>query len=202
VFYYRIPGEERGRIFSITDKVFPVVVGDGRSTLAELIWSHPRYRMQGAVFLTRHAAVAARVLGSGEVLALGFAGNHCQGTLFRDETHLVTPELEAAFDATAKHFDGFFVGRFDVREADETEFRAGRGFAIVELNGATGESTNLYDPSWPLWCAYRTLFRQWALLFRTGAANRARGHRPATVRELFGLLRAHDRESVGGAHTK
>jgi hypothetical protein len=194
VFYYRIPGEARGRIFSVTDKVFPAVTGDGRSTLAELIWSHPRYRMQAETFLTRHAADAERVLAKGERLSLTMSGNHCQGTLFRDGSHLIAPALEAAFDALAKRFDGFFVGRFDVRYSDPAEFRAGRGFAIVELNGVTSESTNLYDPSWPLWGAYRTLFRQWALLFRIGAANRARGHQPVTVRELFSLLRTHYRE--------
>src|SRR4029079_3344489 len=111
-------------------------------------------------FLTRHATDADRVLDEGEVFPLALAGNHCQGTLFRDGWHLVTPELEAAFDHVARCFDGFFMGRFDVRYADPEEFETGRGFAIVELNGVTSESTNLYDPSWPLWRAYRTLFRQ------------------------------------------
>lgn len=194
VFYYRLPGEDRGRIFSVTDKVFPVVTGDGHSTLEELIWAHPRYRMQAVVFLTRHAADADRVLAAAEQFVLATAGNHCQGTLFRDGGHLVTPALEAAFDSLARPFDGFYVGRFDVRYADPHEFRAGRGFAIVELNGVTSESTNLYDPSWAIWCAYRTLFRQWALLFRVGDANRRRGHRPAGLAELLNLLRAHSRD--------
>ncbi len=193
VFYYRVPGESRGHIFSVTDKVFPVVVGDGRSTLEQLVWAHPRYRMQADTFLARHQSDAQCVLAEGEVFPLALAGNHCQGTLFRDGSSLITPELEAAFDVIARHFDGFFVGRFDVRYADPAEFRAGRGFAIVELNGATSESTNLYDPSWALVRAYGTLFRQWALLFRIGAMNRARGHRPVGVRELLGLMRAHYR---------
>ena len=190
VFYYRLPGEERGRIFSVTDKVFPAVVGDGRSTLEELIWFHPRYRMQAATFLARHAATADRVLAAGERFPLALAGNHCQGTLFRDGGYLLTAELEAAFDRIARTWDGFFVGRFDVRYADPDEFRAGHGFAVIELNGATSESTNLYDPSWPLWRAYLTLFRQWAVLFRVGAANRRLGHRPVGPFELLVLLRA------------
>ncbi|HVL13854.1 MAG TPA: hypothetical protein VM529_14895, partial [Gemmata sp.] len=66
--------------------------------------------------------------------------------------------------------------------------------AVVELNGATSESTNLYDPSWPLWRAYRTLFRQWALAFRVGAMNRARGHRPVGVLELLRLVRQYYRD--------
>lgn len=36
VFYYRLPWEDRGRIFSITEKRFPVVVGDGESALVRL----------------------------------------------------------------------------------------------------------------------------------------------------------------------
>jgi hypothetical protein len=194
VFYYRLPGEPMGHIFSITDKVFPAVVGDGESTLAELIWTHPRYRMQARTFLERHAAETDRVLGGGEHFGLALAGNHCQGTLFRDGGHLLTPDLEWAFDRVACPFDGFFVGRFDVRYADPAAFRRGRGFAVVELNGVTSESTNLYDPDWPLWRAYATLFRQWALLFRIGAENRRRGHPPAGGVELLKLIRDHDRD--------
>jgi hypothetical protein len=81
-----------------------------------------------------------------------------------------------------------------VRYADLAEFRQGRGFAAIELNGVTSEPTNLYGPSWPLWRAYRTLFRQWALLFRVGHANRRRGHRPATLRELARLVRVYYRD--------
>jgi membrane protein DedA with SNARE-associated domain len=193
VFYYRLPGQPTGHVFSVTDKVFPVLVGDGRATLEELVRRHPRYRMQAGTFLARHAADRGRVLAPGERLPLAVAGNHCQGTLFRDGGHLVTPELGRRIDAIARAFDGFHFGRFDVRYTDPAEFRAGRGFAVVELNGATSESTNLYDPSWPLWRAYRTLFRQWAVLFRIGRANRDRGHPAATVRQLLGLIRAHYR---------
>ena len=37
VFYVRRPGESRGRIFSVTDKEFPRVTGDGVRTLGELV---------------------------------------------------------------------------------------------------------------------------------------------------------------------
>src|SRR5262249_31043270 len=141
IFYYRLPTEATGHIFSITDKNFPVLVGDGRSTVAELIWDHPRYRIQADVFLQRHAARADEVLAAGEPLPLVLAGNHCQGTMFLDGSYLVTPELERAIDAAAREYPGFFVGRFDVRYADVAALRAGTGFAIVELNGATAESS-------------------------------------------------------------
>jgi membrane protein DedA with SNARE-associated domain len=185
VFYYRIPGEPAGRIFSVTDKVFPAVTGDGHSTLAELVWAHPRYRMQARVFLARHAADADRVLGAGERFPLALAGNHCQGTLFRDGAHLITPALERAVDAIAQTFPGFFIGRFDIRYTDVLEFKAGRGLAVVELNGVTSESTNVYDPARSLLAAYQTLYRQWALAFRIGSANRRLDHAPVPAGALL-----------------
>jgi membrane protein DedA with SNARE-associated domain len=185
IFYYRLPGVNTGHIFSITDKVFPVLVGDGRSTLEELIWRHPRYRMQARVFLARHDSNRGRILVDGEPFVLALAGNHCQGTMFRDGAHFITPALERAVDGIARQFTGFYIGRFDVRYADPEAFKAGRDFAIVELNGVTSESTNIYDPSWSLFTAYRTLFRQWSLLYRIGYANRQQGHASTGILELF-----------------
>lgn len=188
IFYYRLPDEETGHIFSLTDKVFPRLVGDGHSTLEELIWRHPRYRMQARTFLARHEHERARILAKGETFALAMAGNHCQGTMFRDGSQLITPDLERAVDAIARKFPEFFIGRFDVRYSDVASFKAGRDLAIVELNGVTSESTNIYDPSWSLLTAYRTLFRQWSLLYQIGYANRQRGHVSTGIRALLGLV--------------
>ncbi len=185
IFYYRLPGEVSGRIFSITDKHFPELVGDGRSTLEELIWRHPRYRMQARTFLKRHEAQKDRILPAGERLTLALAGNHCQGTMFRDGAQLITPELEGAVDTIAQQFDGFFIGRFDVRYTDVEAFKAGEDLAIVELNGVTSESTNIYDPSRSLISAYGTLYRQWGLLYKIGHANRQRGHEVTAAWQLL-----------------
>jgi membrane protein DedA with SNARE-associated domain len=194
IFYYRMPDEPRGRIFSITDKHFPHVLGDGESTVETLIWRHPRLRMQADTFLARLNGRSQAVLAPGERLPLAIAGNHCQGTMFRDGAHLITAALEQAVDEIARQFDGFFFGRFDVRYGDVDEFRAGRGFAIVELNGVTSESTNLYDPNWSLLRAYGVLFRQWRLLFAIGEQNRRRGHRPSSIGQVLADARAFYRE--------
>lgn len=191
IFYYRFPGEARGRILSITDKRFPVITGDGFSTVRRLIETDPRYSLQSGLFFARHASVLDTVLARGERLPLTIAGNHAQGTTFLDGCHLWTPALEARIDAIAQHYDGFFIGRFDVRYRHPEAFAAGDDIAIVELNGATAESTNIYDPGRSLLDAYRVLFRQWALVFAIGAANRARGIRPAPTRRLIGLLARH-----------
>lgn len=191
VFYYRMPHWSRGRIFSITDKRFPVVIGDGCSTLEELIWTHPRYRMQARLFLHRHEHARRMILGRGERFQLAIAGNHAQGTVFCDGRHLITPALERRIDEIACAYDGFFVGRFDVRYRDVERFKSGDDLAIVELNGATAESTNIYDPDGSLIDAYRQLFRQWSIVFAIGAANRAAGTPITPVRRFIEMLRVH-----------
>lgn len=197
IFYCRMPDAERGRIFSITDKRFPSLIGDGESTVESLIWRHPRLRMQAATFLARMNGQAGTVLAAGQHLPLAIAGNHCQGTMFVDGAHLITPQLEASIDDIARRFDGFHFGRFDVRYSDPTDFAAGRGYLIIELNGVTSESTNLYDPEWSILRAYGVLFRQWGLLFAIGAANRRRGRPVSSLRAVIADSRAYYRERRG-----
>lgn len=196
VFYYRLPPlpgekEQPGRILSITDKHFPVLIADGRHTVEELIWRHPRFRMQAGRFLARLGDRAQETPAADARIALAVAGNHCQGTLFRDGAHLITPALEARIDEISRQFPGFFFGRYDVRYRDPAELARGENFAIIELNGVTSESTNIYDPSWPIWRAWAQLYRQWSIVFQIGARNRALGHPIPPLRTVLRDVRAY-----------
>jgi hypothetical protein len=195
IFYYRHPEEPRGRIFSITDKIFPTIVGDGVRTAAELVQAHPRLSRQWLVFRQRHGATLARVLDAGDTFALGEVGNHCQGTLFRDAGALWTPALEARIDGIARQTPGFFIGRFDVRYTTRAGLMAGDDLAIVELNGVTSEPTDVYDPDRRLTSSYQALFEQWRLVFAIGTANRRAGHSGSSISRLvqLGLLHLRDR---------
>ena len=175
IFYYRFPEEKTGKILAITEKLFPSVSGDGQLTLDELIRRDPRASILANVYLQRFAAERSRVLAAGETLRLVEAGNHCQGAIFLDGWRLYSAELEAAIDRISRSVPGFFVGRYDLRYSSEDALRNGAGFQIVELNGASSEATNIYDPSNSLWNAYRTLFRQWEIIFQIAAQNRKRG---------------------------
>jgi membrane protein DedA with SNARE-associated domain len=178
VFYYRFPHEAHGHIFAITEKIFPSVTGDGRSTVAELIRKDTRARFAADTYLKRFESRRDEVLAPGEELKLVEAGNHAQGCVFRDGSRLRTPELAARIDEISRQLSGFFIGRYDLRYASETDLRAGVNFQIVELNGAASEATNIYDARNSIFAAYRTLFRQWDLVFAIGAANRRRGYAP------------------------
>lgn len=175
IFYYRFPNEEKGRIFAITEKVFPFIQGDGRHTLEELIHHDPRASIVAEIYLERFAADRGRTLAAGETIRLVEAGNHCQGAIFLDGRRLHSAKLEETIDRISRSVPGFFVGRYDLRYTSEESLRAGKGFQIVELNGVSSEATNIYDPANSLWNAYRTLFRQWEIIFAIADQNRNRG---------------------------
>jgi membrane protein DedA with SNARE-associated domain len=185
IFYYRFPGETRGRIFATTEKIFPVVVGDGRRSLEELIWADARARLIAGTYLRRLGARRHEVLPAGEPCKLVEAGNHAQGCIFRDGRRLWSEALAERIDAISRRVEGFFIGRYDLRYASDDELGEGRGFQIIELNGAAAEATNIYDARNSLGTAYRTLFRQWELVFEIGARNRRRGAAPTGLALLW-----------------
>lgn len=61
--------------------------------------------------------------------------------------------------------DGFYFGHNDFRVPSEEDLMNGQNIRIIELNGFTSESTNIYDPKHSLWCAYKTLLKQYDLAF-------------------------------------
>jgi membrane protein DedA with SNARE-associated domain len=185
VFYYRFPNEARGRIFAITEKIFPVITGDGTRTMEELIRADERAALMAQTYIRRLASRRSEILAVGETLKLVETGNHAQGCIFRDGAHLHTEALELAIDQISQRLPGFFIGRYDVRYANDEEFKHGRNFQIVELNGATSEATSIYDARNSLFSAYRTLFQQWRLVFAIGAVNRANGYARTSLATLW-----------------
>jgi len=185
VFYYRFPHESRGRIFAITEKIFPVITGDGRSTIEDLVWQDGRARFFAEKYLQRLAGRRSEVVPAGQSVRLVETGNHAQGCIFQDGSRLWSHELERRIDAISQRLGGFFIGRYDIRYSSEDDLRAGRSFQIIELNGAASEATSIYDARNSLFTAYRTLFRQWELVFAIGAANRQCGSTPTRLALLW-----------------
>ncbi|MEL6906113.1 MAG: VTT domain-containing protein, partial [Planctomycetota bacterium] len=185
VFWVREPGAERGRVFSVTVKQLPEVVGDGRRTVEELLLDDPRACAMHGAYLAELGQDAEAVLPEGEVRRLVEVGTHARGAIFLDGEHLRTPALEEAVERIASRFEGFHFGRFDVIAPSEEAFAEGVGLRVIELNGVTSESTNVYDPKFSVLAAYRTLWAQWTLAYRIGAANAALG---APTVGLLGIL--------------
>ena len=115
-------------------------------------------------------------------------GSHCRGAIFYDGKDFYTKRLEQQIDKISKNFKGFYFGRYDIRTPSLDDFKKGRNFKVLELNGVTSEATHIYDPKNSLWFAYKVLFKQWALLFDIAKQNNDKGHKISTLREVIKLL--------------
>jgi len=195
VFYTRLPGEEKGSIFSVTEKRMPTIVGDGRHTVEQLILLDRRAVCLAGKYLAAQAERLDEVPAVGETVQLVELGTHSLGAVFVDGSWIVTPELERAIDEISRVYEGFWFGRYDLRAPDVDALKRGEGFKIIELNGVTSESTQIYDPKFGLFEAWRILFRQWEIAFEIGRRNRERGARPASLLELLRLMRAYRRSA-------
>lgn len=196
VFYVRKRSEPRGRIFAVTEKRMPFVVGDGRRSLEELILSDRRALAMAPTYLDVQAARLCEIIPESERVQLVELGTHARGAYFHDGIRLVTPELTDAIERVSRAFQGFFFGRYDVRSDSEADFRRGV-FRVIELNGVTSEATSIYDPENGLRDAYRTLFEQWRLAFEVARENRAQGAEPAGLVEIVRLIVRY-RQTSGG----
>ena len=188
VFYFRYPNCEKGEIFSITEKRFPKLVGDGKANLETLILQDARAVCLAKKYFEQNIERLMHVPEDGEEIQIVNIGTHSRGAIFADGEWLKTTELENKIDEICRGFAGFYFGRFDIRAKSFADLMCGENFKIIELNGVTSESTNIYDKKFSLTDAYKILFRQWRIAFEIGAENFQRGAKPTKILDLMKLI--------------
>ncbi len=187
IFYVRDPQSDEGRTIGLALRYFPRVMGDGHSSVAELVDADVRARrVLGSV---KHECLLthARVPNDGEVVRLSTVGSTRVGGLYRDGGSHITPQLTAAIDAIARDMPDFYCGRFDVRFDTLQALSAGKGFTIMEINGAGSEAIQAWDPSIGLIKAFRMIFAKQRLVFAIGNARRRNGVAPIGLLALARL---------------
>jgi hypothetical protein len=196
VFYVRQPDEEKGKIISLTLKYFPYVTGDGKSTLKELIENDARAGLLKHIYLPRHQHRWDLVLPEGQAFRIAFTGSHSRGTIFKNGNEFITDKMAELFDKITKEIPEFYFGRIDVRFKSMKDLETGENLKIMEINGATGEVTHVWDSKNTLLSAYKDLAYQYKLLYQIGAKNRKRGFKPdslwSILKEYFGYKKLVD----------
>jgi hypothetical protein len=191
IFYVRDPLTGQAGIIGLALRYFPRVTGDGASSLRSLVDADPRARRLVRSGAHEPLVQPERIPAAGEVVRLATIGSTRVGGLYRDGRRYNTAQLLAAVDAIARDMPSFHCGRFDVRFDRLDELAAGRGFTIIEVNGAGSEAIDAWDPDIGLFKGLGMVFAKQRRLFEIGAAMRRRGVRPVG---LLRLARFHRRQ--------
>lgn len=178
IFYYRYPGERKGKISGIVSKEFVTVTGNGQSTLEELLKKEKRFVLQLKTLKKTLGEKMSQVLPDGQKEVVVPYGNHVRGAKFIDASHLIDEDLVQAMDAVCSQVDGFYYGRLDVRYNTWEELKNGKNFSIIELNGAGSEPTHIYDPRHSVFFAWKEIIRHWNILFRISRMNHRKNKIP------------------------
>ncbi len=185
IFFVRMPGQSEGRIVSLTQKHTPHVIGDGSSTLGELVGQDHRAKDLTRLYYQRHQSKWDQVLDKGEDYRLVFSASHCRGAVFSDVRTQVTPELTQRINEIMAGIPEFYYGRLDVKYSTMARLKAGLDLEIVEINGASAESIHIWDRNATLKDAVTTLLWQYRTLFNIGAQNRRLGYRTPGIKLFY-----------------
>mgnify|MGYP001183610202 CR=1 FL=1 len=199
VFYSRLPGEEYGKIISLTLRYYPHVIGDGINTVSQLLQKDERTRFKLRFYRGKeifHKGLSEEKLNAipqkGEVFRLAFIGSIRVGGLYRDGSEYITESLQGRFASIGKSMPEFYFGRFDIKFKSVESLMDGEDFRIFEVNGAGAEAIHVWDASTPLFKMYRELFRYQSLMFEISALNRKRGFKPMQIKEFYSFTKGYN----------
>lgn len=190
ILYRRYPDEAEGVITSIAHKGHTTVLGDGRSTLQELILNDDRAVNMAPYFLEAHADRLGTVVPAGQTIRLNTIGTHSRGSIFTDERRLATDALRIKLDEVTAHFEGFFLGRFDLFAVDKEGLSAGEHLSIIELNGLASEPAHIYHPGASLRSGLRATCQHWKSAWAIGEQVKQRGAKAPSPLQVIRELRA------------
>ncbi|NGP87978.1 alpha/beta fold hydrolase [Fodinibius halophilus] len=178
IFYYKIPGEQRGNIYSLTVKKLPKVTGNGQKTIEELILEDDRAVSMAKYHLRENEDHLYDVPEQGEEVTIVDLGTHARGAVFEEGSDLITDKLTEAMEQICKPVSGYYFGRFDIKAPSQEKLKNGEQLTVLEVNGVSSESTNIYDQRYSFWDAQQVLMKQWKLAFEIGKQNYLNGVDP------------------------
>lgn len=175
VFYYRFPGAATGTITGFVRKESLEVVGDGRSTLRELIGRYEPVRYRLGEMHARHAGYLQRIVPAGEPYRLSHALNQTRGGRLVSLAHEKDARLLAVFDGLSHYAGHFYFGRYDLKCRSVEDLKAGQHFSILEFNGSGAAPHHVYGNGHSLLQAYRIILHHWNVLAKISRQNHRLG---------------------------
>ncbi len=187
IFYHRLPNESKGRITSITLKEFLHVVGDGKSTLKQLINNNNRVKIYLSLIKENPNINLEEIIQKDKKIKLSVIGNHSKGTRFINGNHLISKELEKTLDNLNNKINNWYYGRLDIKYNSFNDI-INDNFKILELNGILAEPTHIYDSeNTTYFKALKEIRDHWKQLIKIARFNHEKKQIP--YRTTLGLIK-------------
>jgi len=193
IFFCKFPGEPRGSVVSLTEKIAPVVCGDGRRSVRQLVQINPDFKYNKDALIS-HAPNLDYIPQVGERYPVIIQGSHTYGSIFKDRNHRIDQNLESWLNELCAVDDEFYFGRFDMKVKDMEALNTGNGVKIIELNGCWSEPIHIYDDRHNILFAFKELYRSYDRAYHIAKLNKQRLQMKASFKDLLAAYRAYLQE--------
>jgi len=175
IFYVRYPGKKKGMITGLIAKEYLHVVGDGKSTLKQLIEKHPKAFMIGNEQKHKHAEKLNNIIAANEIFYLNELGNHNRGARFINLHHKIDEQLLNVVDEINLYSKHFYYGRYDIKTNSLEDLKHCRNTLILEFNGVGSEPNHIYDIGLNYKQAFSIIAKHWKYMYEIGKINYKNG---------------------------
>ena len=174
IFYYRFPNQRTGAITGFVRKEHLSVVGDGTSTLLELMTRCSRAQLRLDEMKLKHEPKLQYIVPLGQKYILCHALNLSRGGKLISLEHEKDERLLSIID-NLSHTGKFYFGRYDIKCQSIESLKKGEHFSILEFNGSGAEPHHVYGNGNSLVQAIRILLQHWHILYRISLENHSNG---------------------------
>lgn len=188
IFIAKNPDTGKVKVLSITGKAFLSVTGNGTDTIEDLLSQTLRGWLQLNRLQKEIPEILKVIPPKGKIEKVGTVGNHCLGTTFIDNNHLITKELETQLTTLFQKATGLHYGRLDIKANSMAEMVAKGKFSILEMNGVSSEPGLAFDPTYSLIKSYSTVIKHLKVQSEVSKSLLKKGYLPSSLADTLTLL--------------
>ncbi|MEE9373037.1 MAG: hypothetical protein V3V00_08290 [Saprospiraceae bacterium] len=163
LFYYRLPKSGKQGVSSFVEKILPYVIGDGKSTLRELINKSASAFLDKKYVLNKKVGKLDLIIPKGQKEIIDHVGNISRGSKFYSMNEEIDDAMIESSRQLFSYLDGINFGRVDLKANSVEDVKKGN-FKVIEINGAKSEPLHMYEPSMPWNKVWKIISDHWVIL--------------------------------------
>ena len=163
LLFYKYPTSKKYGIHSFIEKVYPYVVGDGKSQLIELINDYKNPFLEKDSVIKKFDKRLSEIPIEGEKVVLDVIGNYSRGAKFYNRINCVNARMENMISEIFQNVEGLNFFRIDLKSNSIEDFLQGK-FKILEINGMKSEPLHIYDPQSSFKTNKATIKKHWEIV--------------------------------------
>ncbi|MEO7120019.1 MAG: hypothetical protein ABIY62_02925 [Ginsengibacter sp.] len=165
--------KKEGKISGFISKELPHLIGDGFSTIKQLLVSKKETTIKDEL-CQLDLKGNDKILKKGEIYYLSVIGNRHHGARFYDLSAFIDNELLALFDKIS-HTNKFYYGRYDIKCSSIKNLKEQKNFAILEFNGSGAIPNYVFTKRFTLLQASKEISNHWKILYKISRYNHQTG---------------------------